>query len=132
MKFLEEKELKERAAAAKEKFWQIVDPKNENSITSKDEFIQALRELCSCESSYTAACLRAEDYEQNEVIDEKVRWRLEEEQLAAEVDFYESFVNFIEKFYAPAQKKGGKSKSEKKAAASRENGKKGGRPKKTL
>lgn len=37
----------------------------------------------------------------------------------------------LKKTYNEMQKKGGKSKSEKKASASRKNGKKGGRPRKT-
>lgn len=130
MRYQEEKEMKERAAAAKAKYWQIVDPNNESSITSKDEFIQALRELCNFESSYTAACLKVEDYEQNEVIDKNIERQYEEEKLIAEVEYYEAFCSFIETFYARAQKKGGQSTSEKKTAASRENGKKGGRPRK--
>lgn len=131
MEYRKEKELKERGLAAKEKYWQLIDPNNESAICSKDEFIQALRELCNFESSYTAACLKVEDYEQNEVIDKNIERQYEEEKLIAEVEYYEAFCSFIETFYAQAQKKGGQSRSEKKAAASRENGRKGGRPKKT-
>lgn len=125
MRYQEEKEMKERAAAAKEKYWQIVDPNNESSITSKDEFIQALRELCNAESNYTAACLREEEAD-----DKNTKQFYAEETLVAEVEYYEAFCGFVEKFYAPSQKKGGQSRSEKKTAASRENGKKGGRPRK--
>lgn len=130
MTFTEKKEWQERAEVATQKFWEIVDPNNESAIRSKDEFVQALRELCNCQANYTAACTRAEDYEQEKDIDENLRLFYDEDVLTTKVDYYEAFCGFVEKFYAPSQKKGGQSKSDKKAAASRENGKKGGRPRK--
>lgn len=60
---------------------------------------------------------------------EKITWSFEWVEITLEADNGQKIL--IKKTYNEMQRKGGQSRSEKKASASRENGKKGGRPRKT-
>lgn len=60
---------------------------------------------------------------------EKITWSFEWVEITIEAESGEKIQ--LKKTYNEMQRKGGQSKSEKKASASRENGKKGGRPRKS-
>lgn len=131
--FKKRKELKENLETAKKEFWQIVDP-NDNGDIHGTPFIDELQGLCRLSDALAVADRRLEVYEENGEQDAKERQELEDEELSAEVDYYTAFVAFAKKYSSESSRVHsamGAVKSEKKASASRENGKKGGRPRKS-
>lgn len=128
----ERKAQKEKLESVREEFWQIVDPENKGDIWGSP-FIAELQKLCNLSSAFADADRRLENYAEKEPQDKKVIQELEDEELTAELDYYSAFVEFAKKYSSESSRVHsamGAVKSEKKALASRENGKKGGRPRK--
>lgn len=128
----ERKELKEKLENVKKDFWQIVDPENKGDIHGTP-FIDELQKLCNASDEFALASKHLDVYAEREPQDKKVIQELEDEELTAELDYYSAFVAFAKKYGSESSRVHsamGAVKSEKKALASRQNGKKGGRPKK--
>ncbi len=128
------KELKAKREKVMKEYWQIVDPENEGTIRSKNVFIRELEELCNYSDSFVLASSRLEHYCDKAEQDKKVVQDLEDELLDSEVDFYSAFVAFAKKFSSESSRVHsamGSKTSELKKKTSAENGKKGGRPRKS-
>jgi hypothetical protein len=125
MKWQEEKELKEKKAKLDDEFF---------SLQEKSSFAKELARLCRSSGTYTASALRVENYEKQEEQELKILHELKEELLLDEVDFYSAFVEFVKKFSSESSRvhfEMGSKTSERKKKTSAENGKLGGRPRKT-
>lgn len=121
----ERKELTEKKESVMNEFWQIVET---------SEFAKALQRLCNASDNYATASVRLERYEDQESQDKNILTEYQDEVLADSVDFYSEFVSFFKKYNSESSRVHsamGSAKSEKKASTSRENGKKGGRPRKS-
>jgi hypothetical protein len=130
----ERKELNEKKETVMKEFWQIVDPKDEGTITATNVFVRELQELCNISDNYATASVRLERYEDKESHDKETLQDYQDEVLADCVEFYTAFVAFAKKYSSESSRVHsamGAKTSEKKASTSRENGKKGGRPRKT-
>lgn len=116
---------------ALEEFWQIVDPNDNGIIKSTNIFVRELQELCNLSSNATAADIRLEHYEETRGADKKIIKELEEDADRASTEFYNTFVTFVKKYNSESSRVHsamGAKTSERKVCTSRENGKKGGRP----
>lgn len=123
----EKKDLELKRTQAIEEYWQVINPK-EGSIVASNPLIQELVELCRASDAFVITAFKTENWE-------AAGDELDEELLLAEVAFYQKFVGFARKLEndrARVLGEIGSIKSEKKAKSSRENGKKGGRPRKLL
>ena len=125
MKWQEEKELKEKNAKLDDEYF---------SLQEKSNLAKELAQLCRSSGTYTASALRVENYEKQEEQDKKRLQELKEDLLLDEVDFYSAFVEFVKKFSSESSRVHsamGSKTSERKKKTSAENGKLGGRPRKT-
>lgn len=125
MTFQERKELEEKKETVMNEFWKIAD---------SSEFAKAMQRLCNASDSYTTADKRLERYEEQTEQNKDSLLDLQDDVLRGSVEFYSEFLNFFQKYSSENSRvhsQMGSVKSEKKASASRENGKKGGRPRKS-
>lgn len=128
----ERKAQKEALENVKKDFWAIVDPQNKGDIHGSP-FIDALQKLCNASDAFALAGRHLDVYAEKDEQDKKELQELEDELLTAELDYYSAFVTFATKYGSESSRVHsamGAVKSEKKANSSRENGKKGGRPRK--
>lgn len=134
--------LEKQKIKAIEDYWQVIDAK-EGSTVAKNPLVQELVELCRASDAFVLAATKKENYEFQiqrlesagicTATEKKIFDDFQEELLLAEIDFYQRFVAFAKKLEndrARVLGEIGSIKSEKKAQSSRENGKKGGRPRK--
>ena len=125
MTFQERKELEEKKESLMNEFWKIAE---------SSEFAKAMQRLCNASDSYATADARLERYEEQSEQDKSILQDFQDDVLRGSVGFYSEFVSFFKKYSSESSRvhsKMGSAKSEKKASASRENGKKGGRPRKS-
>lgn len=125
MTFQERKELEEKKESVINEFFTIVE---------SSEFAKAMQRLCNASDGYAEADARLERYEEQSEQDKSIMQDFQDDLLRSSVEFYSEFVSFFKKYSSESSRVHsamGAVKSEKKASASRENGKKGGRPRKS-
>ena len=119
--------LKTKKEAVMNEYWQIVEH-GENI-----NFIRELIELCRLQSNLSSTSTRYDIYEE-EGAEHKVLKELEEEEELESLEYYSAFNSFVRKFENESSRVHsamGAKTSELKKKTSAENGKKGGRPRKS-